>query len=259
MSQWLALIAVIVATCAVVILIAVLRQRRAGDDDDPSETPDVIEYMTMMLGVVYAMVVGLAIAGVWEERSAAEEWVQREALALYEVSQRAEVLPPEARDDVQGRIDDYLGHATAAEWTHMVDHGELTDRGTALLGELRDTVTSREPETVREVESYQAMVDKVAAAEEARIARGESAGPTMPRLVWIGLVTGAAVVIGMVFALQIQRSSRELVLAGLFSGLIAFLLYLIWYFDDPYARSLDGAVEAFTGLFPQLVAGSGPG
>ena len=51
--------------------------------------PDVIEYMTMMIGVVYAIVLGLAIAGVWEGRSAAQESVRLEAQALHEVSERA--------------------------------------------------------------------------------------------------------------------------------------------------------------------------
>jgi hypothetical protein len=250
-SEWLALVIITLATSGVVLLIAVLRQRRAGEDDDPSETPDVIEYMTMMLGVIYAVVLGLAIAGVWEGRSAAEELVQREAQALYEVSQRAEVLPDAVRDDIRADIDAYVAHAVDEEWSHMLAHGELTGRGGALLEQIRTTVTGREPRTVREVESYQGMIDQVAAAEEARAAREQSAEPTMPTVVWIGLFTGAVVVVGMVFALQITRSPREMVLAGLFSALIAFLLYLVWYFDSPYARSLDDATEAFTALFPQ--------
>jgi hypothetical protein len=252
-SEWLALILITLATSGVVLLIAVLRQRRAGEEDDPSETPDVIEYMTMMLGVIYAIVLGLAIAGVWEARSAAEEWVQQEAQSLHEISQRAEVLPADAREDVRDRLDAYVAYTVDEEWSHMTAHGELTERGDALLEEVRRTVTGREPVTVREVESYQGMMDQVTAAEEARAARGQSAAPTMPSVVWIGLFTGAAVVVGMVFALQIQRSPRELVLAGLFSALIAFLLYLVWYFDAPYARSLGGASEAFTALFPRAV------
>jgi hypothetical protein len=109
-SEWLALVIIICATCGVVLLVAVLRQRRAGDEDDPSETPDVIEYMTMMLGVVYAVVLGLAIAGVWEERGAAEEWVFQETQALHEISQRAEVFPPDVRDGIRGRVDAYVSH-----------------------------------------------------------------------------------------------------------------------------------------------------
>ncbi|MET9943210.1 hypothetical protein ABZ086_36355 [Streptomyces halstedii] len=55
MSEWLVLSIAMASACAVVLTIAVLNNRRIADDDDPSETPDVIEYMTMMIGVVYAI------------------------------------------------------------------------------------------------------------------------------------------------------------------------------------------------------------
>ncbi len=46
----------------------------------------------MMIGVVYAIVLGLAIAGVWEARNAADDVVQSEALALHEVQEGTHVL-----------------------------------------------------------------------------------------------------------------------------------------------------------------------
>ncbi|MGW6982960.1 DUF4239 domain-containing protein, partial [Streptomyces sp. NPDC054932] len=65
MSEWLVLSIAMAAACAVVLSIAFFNHSRIGDDDDPNETPDVIEYMTMMIGVIYAIELGLAIAGVW--------------------------------------------------------------------------------------------------------------------------------------------------------------------------------------------------
>ena len=56
MSQWLVLTIAMAAVCGVVLTITVLKERRIGKDADPSETPDVIEYLTMMVGVVYAIV-----------------------------------------------------------------------------------------------------------------------------------------------------------------------------------------------------------
>ena len=47
----------------------------------------------MMIGVVYAIVLGLAIAGVWEARGAAQESVRQEAQALHEISERVQVYP----------------------------------------------------------------------------------------------------------------------------------------------------------------------
>ncbi|RBM16669.1 DUF4239 domain-containing protein [Streptomyces sp. PT12] len=254
MSEWLVLLIAVVATCALVILVAVVRQRRVGHEDDPSETPDVIEYMTMMIGVVYAIVLGLAIAGGWEAQGAADDWVRQEAQALHEVDVLAEVFPEDARDDIRASLATYVDHTVGTEWDHMLDHDDLTERGDSLLGQLRDTVLAREPETVREVQAFQGMIDQVAAVDEARVGRGDSAEPTMPPVVWLGLIVGGVVSVGMIFALQIQRSGREMVLAGLFSALIAFLLFLVWYFDDPFAHGLGDGIEAYQAFFPRAGA-----
>ncbi|MGI5347262.1 DUF4239 domain-containing protein [Streptomyces sp. CA-250714] len=256
MSEWLMLTLSLVAACLVVVAVVVLRRRRAATED-PSETPDVIEYMTMMIGVVYAIVLGLAIAGVWEARNAAEEAVTQEAQALHEVSERVGVYPADERDRVRKDINSYVRYAVTTEWSHMVEHGELTDRGARMLDRLREDVASYEPTNNQEAQSYQAVVDQVAEADTARTERGSSAGPTMPGVVWIGLYAGAVVAVGMLFALQIQRSGRELILAGIFSALIAFLLFLVWHFDAPFARGLDEPTETFATLFPQATGSSG--
>ena len=46
----------------------------------------------------------------------------------------------------------------------------------------------------------------MAAADQARNARADSVGATMPGVVWFGLLAGAVVTIGMIFALQIRRT-----------------------------------------------------
>jgi hypothetical protein len=76
----------------------------------------------------------------------------------------------------------------------------------------------------------------------------------MPPVVWAGLLAGAVVTVGMVFALQIRRTTRELVLAGLFSATIAFMLFLIWDFDAPFSRGIAATAEPFLGLFPHAKA-----
>lgn len=252
MSEWLVLTLAMAAACAVVLIVTTLRHRRVGDDDDPSETPDVIEYMTMMIGVVYAIVLGLAIAGVWEARNAAEDHVRAEAQALHEVSERVRVYPPDVRADIRADIDAYVTHVTTDEWRAMAERGELTARGTELLAEVRHDVTDYEPADDYQAQAYQPLLDHVTAADEARGARADSAGATMPGVVWFGLIAGAVITIGMVFALQIRRTTRELILSGLFSALIAFLLFLIWDFDAPYSRGVSATTEPFQALFPHL-------
>ncbi len=238
------------SACAVVLTITVINHRRVGDNDDPSETPDVIEYMTMMIGVVYAIVLGLAIAGVWEGRTAAQDSVRQEAQALHEVSARSEVYPAEVRDRIRADVDAYVSYVIHTEWNHMSEQGTLSERGAELLDKLRRDVTDYKPRTDHEGQAYQPLVDQVAAVDDARGARGQGASATMPGVVWFGLIIGALVAVGLVFTLQIRRTGRELLLAGLYSALIAFLLFLIWDFDAPFGRGISATAGPFMDLFP---------
>ncbi|MCZ1007955.1 DUF4239 domain-containing protein [Streptomyces lydicus] len=249
MSQWLVLTLAMVAACGVVLTITVLKERRISEDDDPTETPDVIEYLTMMVGVVYAIVLGLAIAGVWESRSAAEDTVRTEAQALHEVSARARAYPAPVRDRIRSDVGTYVSYVVHKEWPVMAEKGELTDRGTALLTKVRADVSDYHPRNDFEGQSYQPLVDQVAVADGARSARADAAGSTLPGVVWFGLIIGGAISIGVMFTLQIRRSGRELLMAGLFSALIAFLLFLVWDFDSPFSRGLAAAAPFFD-LFP---------
>ncbi|MEU2060620.1 hypothetical protein [Streptomyces sp. NPDC013455] len=250
MSDWLVLVLAMLGACGVVVVITLLRHRTASEDEDPSETPDVIEYMTMWIGVIYAIVLGLAIAGVWEARSSAQDYVQSEAQALHEISERVRVYPPDVRDRIRDDVDAYVGYVVHTEWTRMAEDEQVTDRGAELLHRIREDVTDYRPKDDFEAQAYQPLLDQLAAADQARNARADSTGATMPPVVWWGLISGGLITIAMVFALQIRRTRRELLLAGVFSATIAFMLFLIWDFDAPYSRGIAVTAEPFLNLFP---------
>ncbi|MGW4031863.1 bestrophin-like domain [Streptomyces sp. NPDC004838] len=277
MSEWLVLAIAMAAACGVVLIGTLLSHRRrekalasaeageAGETGETGkttpgaeadETPDVLEYMTMMLGVVYAIVLGLAIAGVWEARSTAQDEVRREAQALYEVTQRADVFPADYRKKLTADVDAYVSYVVHREWPRMIDGKEISDRGAELLTTVRTDVARRAPVGELEAQAYQPMLDQVSVADDARNARVESAGATLPSVVWFGLIIGALITVGLIFTMQIGLSYRELLLAGLFSALIAFLLFLVWDFDAPFGRSGTESADAFRRLFPTA---AGPG
>lgn len=176
MSEWLVLTLAMAAACAVVLTIVVINNRRIPEDDDPSETPDVIEYMTMMIGVIYAIVLGLAIAGVWEARGAAQETVRQEAQAMHEISARVEVYPQAVRERIRADVDAYVAYVVDDEWTYMAEHGELSEEGTALLEKVRRSVTDYQPADDFEGQAYQPLVDQVAVADDARGPGGRTRG-----------------------------------------------------------------------------------
>ncbi|MFJ5775421.1 hypothetical protein [Streptomyces sp. NPDC093094] len=249
MPEWLIYTVAALMVCALVVAATVVRHRRVDADEDTSETPDVLEYMVMMVGVVYAIVLGLAIAGVWEARGAAEDTVRREALALHEIDQRVDVYPAAFRDQVRGHIDAYARHAVSAEWPAMEQDTEPGPTGAELLGRIRTDLAHRTPSDALQAQAYQPLLDEVAAADVARHERLDSAGTTLPGVVWFGLVAGGFVTLGLLFALQIRRSARELMLATAFSALVVFLLFMVWSFDAPFGHSGAESAEPLRELY----------
>ncbi|WP_327279477.1 MULTISPECIES: hypothetical protein [unclassified Streptomyces] len=252
MSEWLVLAVAMALVCALVLAFTALRHRRVAEDEDTSETPDVIEYMTMMVGVVYAIVLGLAIAGVWEARGAAEDSVRREAQSLYEVTQRADVYPTPVRDRIRGEVDAYVSHTVAVDWPLLTAGQGASPQGAELLGKLRTDVTHQSPANELQAQAYQPLLDHIAAADDARHSRVQADESTLPGVVWFGLLVGGLVTVGLIFTLQIRRSGRELLLAGLFSALIVFLLFMVWSFDAPYGREGIDSAGPFQDLFPKV-------
>ncbi|MFJ3582952.1 hypothetical protein ACIPPS_12095 [Streptomyces sp. NPDC090127] len=253
MPEWLVYTLASVLVCVLVVTATVVRHRRVAVDEDTSETPDVLEYMVMMVGVVYAIVLGLAIAGVWEARSAAEDTVQREAQALYEIDQRLDVYPDAFRTQVKAHIDAYARHAVTTEWPALKDGTPVDGTGAELLGRIRSDLAHRTPADELQAQAYQPLLDQVAAADDARHQRLDTAGTTLPAALWFGLVAGALVTLGLLYTLQIRRSARELLLATAFSALVVFLLFLVWSFDAPLGHSGTDSAQPLTDLFTTAV------
>ncbi|MFJ5262319.1 hypothetical protein ACIQAC_17810 [Streptomyces sp. NPDC088387] len=253
MPEWLIYTLASVLVCALVVSATVMRHRRVDVDEDTSETPDVLEYMVMMVGVVYAIVLGLAIAGVWEARGAAEDTVRREAQALYEIDRRLDVYPTSFRTEVRGHIDAYARHAVTAEWPAIQQDEEPGAAGAELLDRIRTELAHRTPADELQAQAYQPLLDEVAAADVARHERLDGAGTTLPGVVWFGLVAGGAVTLGLLFALQIRRSVRELMLASAFTALVVFLLFLVWSFDAPYGQSGTDSAQPLRDLYTAAV------
>lgn len=131
----------------------------------------------------------------------------------------------------------------------MRDDKPVDGAGSTLLRRIRSDIAHHTP--ADEPQAYQPLLDQVAAAGDARHQRLDSAGTTLPGAVWFGLVAGGVVTLGLLYTLQIRRSTRELLLATAFSALV-FLLFLVWSFDAPFGHSGTESAQPFTDLLTNL-------
>ena len=207
----------------------------------------------MMVGVVYAIVLGLAIAGVWEGRGRRPgRTCSRRPRPCTRSTERVQVYPAEVRDRTRADVEAYASYVVHTEWSYMAEHGNLADEGGQKLEKIRRDVTDYHPRTTSRARPTSRWSTRWAPSTPPAPPAAQGAGATMPGVVWFGLITGALVTVGLIFTLQIRRTWRELLLAGLFSSLIAFLLFLIWDFDAPFGRGISATAGPFLRLFPGI-------
>jgi hypothetical protein len=210
----------------------------------------ITEYVTMMVGVFYALVVGLALVSVWENRDDAELRVHTEASSLQEVYQLADSLPQPTRGRIQADAAGYADYVVRVEWPLMDDQKPLGEKGWTLLDNLRTAVTSYTPVTNAEDNVASDAVNQLSTLSDARRAREAVSEDRMPALLWVGLVLGGALTVALTFVYGMkQHISHVAMIMGL-TGMIGFLMILIFNLDNPFNQGLGASSDAFTELFP---------
>ncbi|WP_433544138.1 DUF4239 domain-containing protein (plasmid) [Streptomyces sp. CA-294286] len=218
-----------------------------GPDDEPRE--DVAEYISMMVGVLYALVLGLALVSVWDANSSAEEHVQAEAGAAHQVHLLADGLPAAQRERMKSGVEAYVRHVTDVEWPAM-ERGELPDgHGWQLLSGLRSAGQVPEGATRAQQATAQETLVQLVLLDDARRGREADADDGLPPVLWFGLIVGGVLTVAFMFMFGVERSLSHVVMVMGLSGLIAFMVLLIHQLDEPFSGLLSVDATPFTRHF----------
>jgi hypothetical protein len=236
----------IVLGCALLAAAVVLLKHRLwppGPDDEPRE--DVAEYISMMVGVLYALVLGLAMVSVWDTRSSAEEHVRSEASAAHQIRLLAEGLPVAQAERTREGIEAYVRHVTTTEWPAMAEGNFPAGEGWSLLDRLRAEGQIPADATPAQQVTAQEWLAQLSALGEARRGRESDAGESLSPVLWFGLIVGALLTIAFMFMFGVKRSVTHVVMVMGLTALIAFTVLLIHQMNSPFT----GMFAVDTGAF----------
>ncbi len=217
---------------------------------DAESHGDVAEYVSMMIGMVYALVLGLALVAVWDTRSSAETHTQAEAGALHQVYLLADSLPPAAERQVRTTAAAYAHHVTAVEWPAMEHRTALDASGWHMLDEIRDTYEKAGAAGGVDQNAGQEAMAQISTLDDARRGREADAQAKLSDMLWAGLYIGGGLTVGFMFLFGVQRKATHLVMVAGLGGFIVFLILLIHQLDMPFGGSLGVDAEVFTRYFP---------
>ncbi|MFH8726163.1 bestrophin-like domain [Streptomyces termitum] len=219
----------------------------AAEDDDERE--DVAEYIAMMVSVLYAIVLGLCLVSVWDNRSAASDHVQAEASALHQTYLLADALPEDRREPLREAARTYADHVVADEWPLMEARQPLGPSGWELLERLRQAGEVGDTATVSQQIAAQEVLAQLGYVDDARRSREASAQESLSPVLWAGLIIGGLLTLAFMFLFGIKRSTTHVVMVMGLAGFIAFTVLLIHQLDAPFGAVLGTNADAFTRYF----------
>ncbi|MET9952255.1 hypothetical protein ABZ135_11995 [Streptomyces sp. NPDC006339] len=239
--------AVAVVAALAVIVKTKLFPRREGDL--PRE--DVAEYISMMVSVFYALVLGLCLVSVWDNRATADDRVQTEASALHQTYLLAEALPAGQRQPVRDAARAYAAHVVGVEWPRMAEREPLGPEGWVLLDRLRTAGELTGRGTMAQQIAAQEMLAQIGYVDDARRGREAAAQERLSAVLWTGLIIGGVLTVGFMFLFGLERNTTHVILVMGLSGFIAFTVLLIHQLDAPFGPTLGVTADPFTRYFPR--------
>jgi len=217
-------------------------------DTEPGE--GVGEYIAMMVGVLYALVLGIVLVAVWEGRDDAEGNVQSEASSLNQIYILAQDIPAPSGPKIQEDVKSYATLVVNKEWSEMAAHQALSQAGWTSLDKITNAIEAYQPVSAVQQNVSAEALSQLSTVYDARRGRAGDSTDGLSPVLWIGLILGGVLTVSFVFCFGVQRNGNHLAMVMGLTGLIGFLVLLVFELNHPFSGSMGIDSGVYTQFFP---------
>jgi Protein of unknown function (DUF4239) len=205
---------------------------------------DVAGFIYAVLGVAYAVLLGLMLVAVWEQWEAAKIIADDEASELAEIFWIAHQLPqPEGRH-IQELAYSYAEVVVEEEWPLMAQ-GEFSPKAWATIDDLRDSVQSFQPTTDGQLALYQEALGRMDGLADARRERLLATEEGLPGILWVVLIIGGVFVVGFTYLFGMENNLTHILMVATLALIISLVLFTVAALNYPFRGDVHIAPEAF--------------
>jgi hypothetical protein len=204
---------------------------------------DVAGFIYAVLGVVYAVLLGLMVVAVWEQWNAAAGRADQEASELAEVFWVADRMPGPDGPRIQELALSYAKVVVEEEWP-LMRQGKSSQKAWDLLDEIRSGVQDFQPSTPAQQVLYEQGLERVHELADARRDRLLYADQGLPAILWVVLIIGGVVVIGFTYLFGLDSTVTHLLMVASLALVIALVLFTVAELDFPFRGGIRIGPEA---------------
>ena len=214
---------------------------------------DLVSTFLSAYGVFYGLMLGLIAVATYQNFSAVETAVQREAAAVAGLYRDVSGHPQPARDQIQTVIRDYTRFVIEEAWPAQ-QQGELHPGDTPLVTQLHAALTAFEPASRREELLHAEALRAFNQFLEARYVRLEVSSTALSPVLWWVVVIGAALNLALLWLFSVDRLALHLLLSGALALFVGLLLFFIAAMDYPFRGEESISPDAFALVRDRLMS-----
>jgi hypothetical protein len=234
---------------------------RAADRPSGSALTALSPGMLPPMGLVFGLIVGFLVAGLWADQSDARDAVDREASALRSSTLIAAATLPRATSlRMDALIDRHIHVAATKEWPAMADQRATLTVVPAALAEALRLALTLHPENQTQATGQRELVSELEAALDARRQRIIVSESTVGWVKWLAVVALAALtLIAIAFVHAGNRRTAALAM-GIFAAAVAVTIVLIASQARPFGGEFGIKPDALLEVAPSsAINHAGPG
>jgi hypothetical protein len=204
---------------------------------------DVAGFIYAVLGVTYAVLLGLMVVAVWEEWNAASVTADDEASSLAEVFWLADRMPETEGRHIQELARSYARVVVNEEWSLMARE-KSSSRAWDLLDDIRTSLQNFDPSTPEEQVVYEQSLERMRDLADARRDRLLEAEQGLPGILWVVLITGGVIVVGFTYLFGLDSTLIHLLMVASLALVIALVLFTVAALNFPFKGDITIGPEA---------------
>lgn len=194
---------------------------------------DVPGIILTIIGTLYAVLLGFTVIVVWQEFENSDAMNLNEVTTAASIYELANGFPDPVRSNLQNEVSQYVSWVVTHDFPAMAK-GRDDPRGRDFTSAIARTIIGFRPKNSALAVVQGQTIDLQRALVTGREARLHANERGLPGLLWVILVLGMIIVLGMSFLLDLGNFKLQLLLTASLAAIIALNLVLIREIDFPF-------------------------
>jgi len=195
-------------------------------------------------GVIYAVLLAFMVIAMWETYDAAKANVAEEASLMVPIYRQSYAMSPEKGDEMRHLIREY-GEGVIKDWETFRVTAKGSPQARYVANKIVAVFNTMEPKTkAREIATAQFMTTYSQFLLD-RNKRLVQASESLSWIMWIAVIGGAMVTVGMSFVLYMDYPPPQYVMTSVLATGIGLLIFLMLVLNRPFVGPLGIEPEPY--------------